>query len=392
MRKVIALLLVCMVALAACAQPKTPENTPEPAATASGESYTELSDPALLLNLKDTLYTDLVDKLGTDSFIENVEAIYLSKEYIEELEYNSQENIYFGYTLSELEEQFQGTKYIFTLGENGETTVKAFEAYDDTYEKVIKNVAIGTGVILLCVTISVASGGAGAPAACMIFAASAKAGAIGALTGATFSGAVAGIATGVQTGDFEQAKKAAALSASEGFMWGGITGVIAGGATKAIGLRGATLNGLKMNEAAAIQQESKLPLSFIKNFRSVEEYNIYKGASLVQNTVNGKPAFIRKINLDYVDEFGRTNAQRISKGFSPLDDSGSAYELHHIGQKVDSPLAVLTKAEHMQGGNNTILHNTNIEVGVHQEIGGSWSKQVSEFWKDYLAAYQKGLL
>ncbi|MCR5305366.1 MAG: hypothetical protein K6E36_02550 [Oscillospiraceae bacterium] len=42
---------------------------------------------------------------------------------------NSQENVYFGYTLSELEQQFEGTKYVFTVNDEGQTTVKAFEAY-----------------------------------------------------------------------------------------------------------------------------------------------------------------------------------------------------------------------------------------------------------------------
>lgn len=35
---------------------------------------------------------------------------------------------------------------------------KLLKKYDDTYEQVIKNVAIGTGVILVCATVSVASG------------------------------------------------------------------------------------------------------------------------------------------------------------------------------------------------------------------------------------------
>ena len=53
---------------------------------------------------------------------------------------------------------------MFTLGDDGDTIVTAFEAYDDTYEKVIKNVAIGTGVILICVTVSIVSEGFGVPA------------------------------------------------------------------------------------------------------------------------------------------------------------------------------------------------------------------------------------
>lgn len=68
-------------------------------------------------------------------------------------QYNSQENIYFGYTLSELANQFQGKKFVFSV-DDGKTVVNEFQEYDDTYDQIIKNVAVGTGVILICVTVS----------------------------------------------------------------------------------------------------------------------------------------------------------------------------------------------------------------------------------------------
>ena len=161
----------------------------------------------------------------------------MSEEYLEEVAFNSQSNICFGYTLEELDAQFQGTRYIFSLGENGETVVEEFAAYDDIYDRVIKNVAIGTGVILVCVTVSVVSGGVGAPAAVsMIFASAAKTGTIYALSSGTISAVAAGTITGIQTGDFEEAKKAAALAGSESFKWGAITGVITGGVSKGVEL------------------------------------------------------------------------------------------------------------------------------------------------------------
>ena len=127
--------------------------------------FKSMSDPALLSYLESEVYDQLVDEIGQDGyFIENVSAVYISQEYLEELAYNSQSNIYFGYTLAELDEAFQGTRYVFTLDEDGTTGVKEFEAIqDDTFNQVLKNVAIGTGVILICVTVSVATGGA-APA------------------------------------------------------------------------------------------------------------------------------------------------------------------------------------------------------------------------------------
>lgn len=160
--------------------------------------FTGLDAPDLLRYVEDSVYADLISQLNSDDyFVENVSTVYYSKEYLEELSYNSQENIYFGYTLSELDEQFHGAKFVFDLGDNGQTVVHEFEEYDDTYDKVIKNVAIGTGVVLICVTVSVVSSGVGAPAVSAIFAASAKTGTAFALSSGTISGVTVGVVKGI---------------------------------------------------------------------------------------------------------------------------------------------------------------------------------------------------
>lgn len=345
--------------------------------------FTGLNDPTLLRYAQDTIYSELVNGLdSSDYFIENVSAVYVSKEYLEEIAFNSQSNIFFGYTLEELDAEFQGTRYVFTLTDDGKTGVVPFEAYDDTYERVIKNVAIGTGVILVCVTVSVVSGGVGAPAVSMIFAASAKTGTIFALSSGTIGGIAAGVATGIQTGDFDAALKAGVLAGSEGFMWGAITGVVSGGASEAIALKGATLNGLTMNEAAAIQKESGYPLDVIKQFASMDQYEICREAGLTSKMINGQTALIRDIDLNFVDEMGRTNLERMQQGLAALDPStGLSYELHHIGQEVESTLAILTKAEHMQNGNNLIWHDPSIDSVVHA-AGNTWNAQKQAFWRE----------
>jgi len=264
MKRVIALLLAVLMILTGCTQQTVQNQTPETstpvetetssAPTTKTEQVTEqgvpvfaedvepnfaaLSDPSLLQYVEDNIYSDLVARFDSENYIvESVNAVYVSEEYLEEVAYNSKSNVYFGYTLEELDAQFQGTRYIFSLGENGETVVEEFAEYDDTYDRVIKNVAIGTGVILVCVTVSVVSGGVGAPAAVsMIFASAAKTGTVYALSSGTISAVAAGTITGIQTGNFEEAKKAAALAGSESFKWGAITGVITGGATKAVEL------------------------------------------------------------------------------------------------------------------------------------------------------------
>lgn len=351
--------------------------------------FKKLSDPNLQRYMEDTVYSDMVYRL-TDKgyYVENVEAKYVSKEYLEELEYNSKENVYFGYTLSELIDQFKGEKYVFTLGDDGTTVVEAFRNYDDTYEKAIKNVAIGSGVILICVTASAATGGVSAPVS-MVFAVSAKSATVCALSSGTISGIASGVVTGFKKQNFDAALKSAVAGGSEAFKWGAITGVVTGGTAEAIGLRGATANGLSMSEAATIQKESKYPLDVIKEFKNMKQYQICKDAGLKPRMINGRTALVREIDWKYKDELGRTNYQRVmDDGLSPIDSvSGKTYEIHHIGQKPDSTLAILTKEEHMQGGNDLIWHDKAISSTVHNAANeAAWKAERTAFWKSLAKA------
>ena len=350
------------------------------AAAESQPDFRGLNDPALLPFIEDTLYAQLVGTLNSeDYFVENVSAVYISQEYLEELAYNSQANVFFGFTLAELEAQFQGEKYIFTLGDDGKTAVEPWTDYVDPYEQVIGNVAVGTGVILVCVTVSAVTGGA--PACSMIFAVAAKTGRLGAVSGGMLGGVSAGIVTGIQTGDMDAALQAAVVAGSEGFKWGAITGAISGGAGEAVALKGATINGLTMNQAAMIQKQSGYPLDVIKGFASMEHYDICRNAGLSPQMVNGKTALVRSVDPDFVDELGRTNLQRMQQGLAALDPTtGQAYQLHHIGQNPNSTLAILTEAEHMQGGNNLIWHELE---GASRIDRVAFKTQRESFWKSF---------
>ncbi len=357
--------------------------------TASVPEFSGLSDPDLRRYIEDTTYAQLVDRLDNAGyFVENVQATYVSQEYLDELAYNSKENIYFGYTLDELEAQFQGARYVYTLGEDGHTDVKAVGDYDDTYDQVVRNVAVGTGVILVCVTVSAVTAGAGAPAASMIFAVAAENGAMLGLSGGAISAGTAALVTGFKTGDPEQTLKAAALSGSEGFMIGAIGGAVAGGVGEAAALHGASLNGLTMNEAAQIQKESKYPLDLIKQFHSMDEYQVYQQAGLKTQMVNGKTALVRDIDLDYKSPLpdGKTevtNLERMRQGYAPIDSAtGKYYQLHHIGQKSDGTLAILTEEEHQ--GNSAILNT----LGKESEIDrGAFNTVRKEFWQSYASYF-----
>ena len=242
MKKTIAILLVCVLLLSGCSQsavtgPSDAADKPtnELVAIPSAEPvFIDFSDPALLQYVNDLVYAGLVEQFDSENYIvEGVESIYISQEYLGEVAYNSQSNIFFGYTLKDINELYQGNKYVFTLGEDGSTTVRPFEDYDDTYDRVIKNVAIGTGVILICVTVSVVTGGAGVAPVSLVFAASAKTATAFALSSSAIGAISAGIIEAVRTGDTDAVVESAALAASEGFKWGAISGAFVGGVKEA---------------------------------------------------------------------------------------------------------------------------------------------------------------
>lgn len=122
---------------------------------------------------------------------------------------------------------------------------------------------------------------------------------------------------------------------------------------------------------------------------AVTDKDLQAGWQLTAEKIGDGLAYSRVVDLDSVitDSYGNTltNTQRILAGNSPVDPStGIPYELHHIGQEPTSPLAILTKAEHMQGGHNKILH---FRMESEVEHAAAWADQVDDFWLAYLSNY-----
>lgn len=356
--------------------------------------FDNLDDEKLKTYVEDVIYSEVVASLNSDKYyVENVSAVYVSQEYIDEITYNSQSNVYFGFSLADIDAQFQGTRYIFTVGEEGDTVVEPFESYDDSFEQIIKNVAIGTGVILVCVTVSLVTGGAGAPAVSLIFATAAKTGTTMAISSAALGGISAGVVKGMETGDMSEALKAATLAASDGYKWGAFTGVLTGGVAESVkyakamkALKGAELN-LSTQEAAAIQMKTGYPTEVISQFHSMDEFAVFEEAGLKAQMINGQTALVRDdINLALMDESGLSNLERMQKGLAPIykDEAGNIFkfELHHIGQESDATLAILTQVEHDSKG----LHGFKMVSEIDRPAFDNIRRK---FWKT-MAKYLSG--
>ena len=136
---------------------------------------------------------------------------------------------------------------------------------------------------------------------------------------------------------------------------------------------------LTMNQGARMQSESHYPLDVIKGFTKIEQYDICREACMSPQLWNGTTPLVRRVDLPCVDELGRSNLQRMRQGLAALDPAtGQAYQLHHIGQDPGSTLAILTEAEHMQGGNNLIWHELE---GASRIDRVAFKTQRESFWK-----------
>lgn len=158
-----------------------------------------------------------------------------------------------------------------------------------------------------------------------------------------------------------------------------IDGSISGYIGKSAVLHEDVLNSLTMNEVSIMQREGIYPLDVIKQFSNMKQYEICKEAGLEPVKICGKIALFRSIDINYTDESGKTNLERMKNGYAAIDPlTRLKYELHHIGEKMDSTLAVLSKAEHMQNGNNKIWHDSKSNSKINRNIFKTIRKR---FWK-----------
>lgn len=137
---------------------------------------------------------------------------------------------------------------------------------------------------------------------------------------------------------------------------------------------------LSDGQKTEIIKETGFPDSIVDAIGSMEEYNIYKKAGLIETQVGEKTCLTRPgIDIRQADSFGRTNKERMEQGLAPLAPDGRPYELHHIGQHQDSPLAELTMQEHRGKGNDTILHIKTKESEINREEFGF---ERAEHWQN----------
>lgn len=156
-------------------------------------------------------------------------------------------------------------------------------------------------------------------------------------------------------------------------------------------------------EKTAIRFRTGWSDDVIESIRSMDEARIYIRAGLKETRIDGRTALIRSdINwsdysirrntwlknklANYAKWAEYNNADLIGEGFPPRDRNGDPYELHHIGQRQDSPFAELTWAEHMGDGNNVILHQMGKESEIDREY---FDAEKSAYWQARYRSFSK---
>lgn len=139
--------------------------------------------------------------------------------------------------------------------------------------------------------------------------------------------------------------------------------------------------GLTEEQKKEIKEKTGWSDRIIDSIRTMDEAEIYMNAGLQEGEINGKPALLQpKIDGSAYNEpkwSDWSNKDLAEEGYPPRDETGKPYELHHIGQNPDSPLAELTHEQHHSNGNFKKLHTFDESLIDRQQF----NQERKEYWK-----------
>ena len=151
--------------------------------------------------------------------------------------------------------------------------------------------------------------------------------------------------------------------------------------------------GLTAEQKTEIKEQTGWSDKIVDSIRSTEEASVYMDAGLKEVDGNLERTDIdwnAKIPQDRIDRMrsiygdevadkwaGKTNMDLIREGKAPYGPDGERINLHHIGQKPDSPLAELTDTEHKS--NDGVLHDKTKESEIERPV---FRKEREAYWQN----------
>lgn len=145
--------------------------------------------------------------------------------------------------------------------------------------------------------------------------------------------------------------------------------------------------GLSPSDREEIKAQTGLSDTIVKFIRTREEAEGYVRCGLKEGVVGGRPA-LRQPKIDeimYVKHVNpttqelETNLDRMRRGEAPLDENGNPYQLHHVGQHPNSPLAEFRAEEHILGESYDRYHTSrDVESKIDRL---KWAIERRNYWK-----------
>lgn len=150
------------------------------------------------------------------------------------------------------------------------------------------------------------------------------------------------------------------------------------------------LKGTSYEDVQKYIEERKLVTNKIRHFvRSYEEIKYYENHNYHEVEWNGCSALIIDINLYYrCERLGKTNKELILAGESPVvpENDEYHYDIHHIGQRKDSPFAIIPSMVHNSKEYFSVFHSGSSSEELHTK---EFEIEKQIFWRNYLNAYEK---
>jgi A nuclease of the HNH/ENDO VII superfamily with conserved LHH len=115
------------------------------------------------------------------------------------------------------------------------------------------------------------------------------------------------------------------------------------------------------------------------HFRTTQEVSVYTRTGLQEVKIRDYSCLQLKIDPNRCDAMGRSNMERTAAGRAAIDENGDPVNLHHIGQKENSPLAELPDRVHKEF--DSVLHDKSISTEVHGD-GSNWNVERAQYWKE----------
>lgn len=244
-----------------------------------------------------------------------------------------------------------------------------YELVNDEFDvnTFVSQYAVGTGVIVVCIILHVATAGASTPVMCF-FAGAADASISYAIKGAALGAAIGAVTTAIETeGDWEAAMYGALEAGAEGYMWGAIWGAATGGFASEY----------CFTEDTLVQTDSALkpicdiqPGDLVLSYNEVTEAFEYESVEYISTNevtstikvVTSEDSYESTRGHPYLTDRGWVEAAELSIGDYILSVDGWILVEDLIATEYDEPIttynfSVSNTHTYVIGTENIVVHN-----------------------------------